>query len=234
MPGGVRAIREPWRNAYAHLAAAVGWETLRRDHVRLAVVRMLESKPLGLLQQAIAGGINSPLTSSAGRLFDAAAACLGLSPERVGYEGQAACALESLAEAEFEQQAQAGYGHALETDGDLQTIVWRPLWQGLLADLAAGAAPAAIAARFHHGVARAVADTALRICSERSLATVVLGGGVFQNRLLLEATARQLEGAGLEVLIPELIPANDGGLALGQAAVAAAGILDGGPDRGAG
>ncbi|NJD08151.1 MAG: carbamoyltransferase HypF [Methylococcaceae bacterium] len=225
MPGGSRAIREPWRNAYAHLSAALGWETVRTHYANLAIVQLLESKPLGPLQQAIAKGLNSPPASSAGRLFAAAAACLGLSPERVSYEGQAACELESLAESEFEAQADSGYGHTLSLDGSLWTVGWQPFWQGLLDDLAANADAAVIAARFHLGIAQAVAATAQRICEEQGIITVVLSGGVFQNRWLLEATQRRLAGAGLEALIPEQIPANDGGLALGQVAVAAAKLL---------
>lgn len=230
MPGAARAIREPWRNAYAHLAANLGWETLQRNYPGLAIVRLLQQKPLGLLQRAIDGAINSPLASSAGRLFDAAAACLGLCAERVGFEGQAACALETLAEPAFEAQREGGYGHSLARVGDLHTVGWRPLWQNLLDDLVAETPAEFVAARFHHGVAQAVAATGLRICSERGLTTVVLSGGVFQNRLLLEATARRLREDGLEVLIPEQIPANDGGLSLGQAVVAAARLLAGAAD----
>ena len=225
MPGAVRASREPWRNAYAHLAAALGWERLRRDFGDLAIVRLLESKPQALLQRLIESGASSPLASSAGRLFDAAAACLGLSAEGVSYEGQAACELQALAETDFANQMDAGYGHEIVAAAPL-ILGWRPLWRNLLQDLADAVAPGVIAARFHHGVAAALAATACRLAGAHRITVVALNGGVWQNRLLLEATEQRLRDAGFQVLIPEAIPANDGGLALGQAAVAAARLLD--------
>ncbi len=226
LPGGAQAMREPWRNTFAHLHTALGWERVAAEYAGLDIVRFLAGKPLGNLRTMMETGLNSPLASSAGRLFDAVAAALGLCRESVGFEGQAAMALEALAAPHFARQADAAYGVAYR-DG---CLVWRPLWLALLGDLRAAQAPGVIAARFHQGLAAAVADTAARLCRRHGLATVVLGGGVFQNRLLLEGVSQRLRQRDLRVLSPAAAPANDGGLSLGQAVVALsrAGIDDSG------
>jgi hydrogenase maturation protein HypF len=224
MPGGAQAMREPWRNTWAHLAGAFGREALRDRYADLDIVRYLETKPLKGLQTMAGKGLNSPMASSCGRLFDAVAAALGVCRERVSHEGQAAMELESLATPEFHAEARNGYPYQL-CEGEIRTLHWRPLWETLLEDLHRGVAPATIAARFHQGLALAVADTALALCQESALDRVVLGGGVFQNRLLLEGVAGALGRADVRVLSPEKVPANDGGLALGQAAIAAARVI---------
>ncbi|WJW76394.1 carbamoyltransferase HypF [Thiohalobacter sp. IOR34] len=222
LPGGNRAMREPWRNTYAHLCQALGRERLWRDHAGLELLDFLAQQPLAILDRMVERGLNSPPASSCGRLFDAVAAALGICREAVSYEGQAAVELEALAVPEFESEAGAGYGCECRHVNGLETLHWGPLWKALLGDLAAGVPAGRIAARFHQGLAACVAETAIDLCRREGLGQVALGGGVFQNRLLLEAVARRLEDAGLEVLIPSAVPLNDGGLALGQAAVAAA------------
>jgi len=224
MPGGAQAMREPWRNTWAHLNTAFGWEQVRDRYPDLDIVRSLETKPLKGLQTMAGKGLNSPMASSCGRLFDAVAAALGVCRERVSHEGQAAMELESLAAPEFHREAGNGYSHELR-EGEIGTLEWRRLWDGLLEDLHRGVAPATIAARFHQGLALAVAETAVALCQESGLDTVVLGGGVFQNRLLLEGVVGALRRADVRVLSPEKVPANDGGLALGQAAIAAARVI---------
>jgi len=215
MLGGSQAMYEPWRNTYAHLANALGWETVASRYSGLEIVDFLQRKPLATLDTMIARGLNSPRASSAGRLFDAVAAALGLCREQAGYEGQAAIELEAIAAPEM---AATGPDYPIRfIDAEIQ---WAPLWRALLDDLQSGVAPATIAARFHHSVARAVCETAIHLCSVHHINTVVLSGGVFQNRLLLEGCAGRLRDVGLRVLSPRQTPANDGGLALGQAVVA--------------
>jgi hydrogenase maturation protein HypF len=220
MPGGAQAMREPWRNTWAHLYEAFGGEAVRERFPDLDIVRFLATKPLKGLQTMAGKGLNSPMASSCGRLFDAVAAAIGVCRERVSHEGQAAMELESLAAPEFHGEAGNGYPYELR-EGEVRTLEWRRLWDALLEDLRRGVTPATIAARFHQGLAQAVADTALALCHESGLDTVVLGGGVFQNRLLLEGVSGMLRRADVRILSPEKVPANDGGLALGQAAIAA-------------
>jgi hydrogenase maturation protein HypF len=167
--------------------------------------------------------LNSPLASSAGRLFDAVAGVLDVCRETAGYEGQAAVELEALATPHFAQQADAGYGYEYQEP----CLCWHPLWHELLEDLKAGVARGVVAARFHQGLAQAVAETAGGLSRQHDLDRVVLTGGVFQNRLLLERTAHLLREQDLSVWIPQQMPMNDGGLSLGQAALGAVSLAHG-------
>jgi len=220
MPGGVRAILEPWRNTWAHLAVHLGWEAVRARWPDLPLVNWLATRPLDMLSAMLAREINSPRASSCGRLFDAVAAALGIARDAVSYEGQAAIELEALA-------AQApgnpgAYPLRISSGPAGRMIDPAPLWETLLDDLAAGAPTPVMAARFHAGLAEAVVSLACALASDRAVEWVALSGGVLQNRILFEAVAQGLRRAGLEVLAHRLVPANDGGLSLGQAAVAAA------------
>jgi hydrogenase maturation protein HypF len=163
-----------------------------------------------------AKGINSPLTSSAGRLFDAAAAILGVR-DTVNYEGQAAVELEQLADTTQSSAYHAG----LET-GRPFCIKGSDLLTAVVEDLAAGTPRPVIAARFHHGVAALIEAGCLLLRERHGLGTVALSGGVFQNLLLLRGTVTRLEARGFRVLVHSRIPCNDGGISLGQAVVAAA------------
>ena len=217
--GGAQAMREPWRNTYAYLDGCIGWPEVTARYPHLDLVRLLQSRPLALLDRMKARGVNAPLAVSAGRLFDATAAALGIRPETISYEGQAAIELEALAQSEADEEA--AYGFSV-MDGHPAVLDWTPLWHDLLADLSRDIPPSVIAKRFHNTVAKAVAQLTRRLAEEHRTDTVVLSGGVFQNRLLLSRVSERLEAAGLAVLRPSLYPANDGGLALGQAAIAAA------------
>lgn len=221
MLGGAQAMREPWRNTYAQLSATLGWEQVNSEYPDLDIVRYLNNKPLSTLQMMVEKKLNSPMSSSCGRLFDAVAAAIGICRERVSYEGQAAIELESLAVSEFHREAQQGYPYDFSAGG-IRTLGWGPLWKALLDDLSRGVEAATIAARFHQCLIQAVAKSAQQLCSQNSLDTVVLSGGVFQNKLLLEGISASLRKMGVRVLSPSNVPANDGGLALGQVAVAAA------------
>ncbi len=216
MLGGAQAMREPWRNTFAQLLTALGWDWVTMNHGDLDIVRFLEGKPLETLSSMAEKGLNSPLTSSAGRLFDAVAAAVVVCRESAGYEGQAAIELEVLASGQFRSQEDQAYGFELR-DG---SVNWARLWRGILNDLQAQVEPAVIAARFHHTVVAAVVHTAATLCEQHETETLVLSGGVFQNRLLLEQSSSLLRDRGLKVLSPQLLPVNDGGLALGQAVIA--------------
>jgi hydrogenase maturation protein HypF len=205
MPGGAAAIRQPWRMAAAYTGDS---EVARRhpDHWP-AVVAMA------------AKGINSPLTSSAGRLFDAAAAILGVR-DAINYEGQAAVELEQLAEPSSPGEASA-YPAAVQA-GDPFTIRAADLLHAVIEDRTSGLPAPVIAARFHRGVAALIEAGCLLMRERYGLGTVALSGGVFQNTLLLHDTTARLEGRGFRVLLHSRVPCNDGGISLGQAVVAAA------------
>jgi hydrogenase maturation protein HypF len=222
LPGGTQAMREPWRNAYAQLAHYFDWSTLQQEYGDLDIMKYLAAKPLPMLSTMIAKKLNSPVSSSCGRWFDAFAAALGLHTGQVDYEGQAAIALEILARSMFADERSYPEAWSIVRSGDMSILSWHGLWRAVLDGLKHGVDKARIAARIHHSLV----DATVQILSELSIQTgidkVVLSGGVFQNRLLLEGVAEQLQRRGKSVLMPRLYPSNDGGLALGQAAIAAA------------
>lgn len=223
MPGGVQAMREPWRNAYAHLNQAFDWDWVRENYPDLQIVRAIERKPLNNLSLMIERGLNSPPASSCGRLFDAVAATLGICTESQCFEGQAAIELESIAAPVFQAQSGAAYPvEPLRWEQGIGIILFRSLWRALLEDVRKGCGSAVVAARFHQTVCALIAQTAHLLCQKQAIDMVVLGGGVFQNRLILEGVTSRLNATGLRVLSPALTPSNDGGLSLGQAAIAAA------------
>ena len=226
MVGGVQAIREPWRNTYAHLVAAQGWSHFAETFSTLDLYRYLSAKPLNTIDRMLQTGLNVPLASSCGRLFDAVAAALGLCADHALFEGQGAMELEALAET-WAKSPDEPYAFAINehaADG-LLYLESLPMWQALLEDLGRQTPVAQMALRFHHGLALAIRDMVARIRTMRwanSLNTVALSGGCFQNKLLLEELVRLLEADGLRCLLHAKVPSNDGGLALGQAAIAAA------------
>jgi len=226
MPGAAQAIREPWRSAFAHLRAG-GQDMLQSMPNDSDISRFLATKPTVLLQSMIDKGLNSPFTSSCGRLFDAVAAVLGICHERIHYEGQAAIELECLARGAYSHALEAFPWHIGTAANGILQINWQPMWHALLGDIAAGTGYAMIAARFHKTLSAAVCELAARLCHTHAIGSVVLCGGSFQNRLLLESTEMDLRNRGLTVLMARQLPMGDGGLSLGQAAVAAARIIKG-------
>ncbi|MFG1395750.1 carbamoyltransferase HypF [Roseixanthobacter pseudopolyaromaticivorans] len=214
LAGGDAASREPWRVLLAHLDAALTAEAV--------LAELFAGKPIATVRAMIAKQVNAPLASSAGRLFDAMAALLGLAPDRLSFEGEAAMALEAHAEG---REAPAPYPFSMSNKGDLLELDPAPLWRAALADRAAKVGIETCAANFHAGVAIAFADAAAHVARAEGLRHVALSGGVFQNGLLLEAITERLASAGYAVMLPAEVPANDGGLAFGQAAVAAARLL---------
>jgi hydrogenase maturation protein HypF len=219
LPGGTRALLEPWRNTWAQLHTQLGWDAVTRRWPGLEPVAWLQRQPLQTLQAMLARGINSPPSSAAGRLFDAVAGALDIRRAAISYEGQAAIELENTALAAASETG--AYPFEPGPDG----IGTAPMWQALLDDLAAGIERPRIAARFHRGLADAVVRCAGALCARAGLDTVALSGGVFQNRLLFDAVQQGLTARGLQVLSHARVPSNDGGISLGQAAVAAARLL---------
>lgn len=204
LPGGERAAREPRRSALGLLYGAYGPDLGGQTPDFTAHERRT-------LLQALERGVNAPLTSSAGRLFDAVAALLGLCQE-MSFEGQAAQALQAAAE---RVPAQAPYPVALVQEDSGLLADWAPALAALLADRAAGVPVPQIAGRFHATLAALIADVARQL----GVCRVVLAGGCFQNRRLLEETRARLDQAGLAVWWPQRLPPGDGALAAGQAAV---------------
>ncbi|HEY5521886.1 MAG TPA: carbamoyltransferase HypF, partial [Desulfuromonadaceae bacterium] len=226
LPGGDAAVREPWRMAMAYLYQALGEAAFAIDH---PVARILPEKERALFAQMLRRGINSPLTSSCGRLFDAVAALLNVR-HTVSYDGQGAIELEALAEMAEDEDAKSppapfcqrgGYTYkiALHEDAPLQ-LDFSPMFPEILTDIDASIQTAIIACRFHQTIATAATDVCLQIVDETGLDRVILSGGVFQNRLLSEMIYTALTNKGLTVFTHRLVPPNDGGLALGQAAIA--------------
>ncbi len=240
MPGATAAIRQPWRMAFAwatsagavasagssgSVASAASAGSVAERPGAPPVPSRLRGRVDERRWRAMAGVAGSaalsPVTTSMGRLFDAVGALCGVRAE-ISYEGQAAVELEALAAHAFRASRNRyalalipGAGPGLQLDP-------RPLISAVIADLEDGVAPDVVAAGFHRAVASGATAAACRIAGARGLGTVVLSGGVFQNRLLLEAMTTGLTGAGLRVLVPQRLPAGDGGISFGQAAIAAA------------
>ena len=216
LPGGDAAVREPWRMAMSYLYQALGEAAFAVDH---PVTRFLPEREMALFARMLGRGINSPLTSSCGRLSDAVAALLNLR-HTVSYDGQGAIELEGLAEtAEATEKGSYLYTVLSSNEASLQ-LDFSPMLADILADIGAGIQSAVIAHRFHQTVASAAADLCLRISDATGLDRVIFSGGVFQNRLLTEMIYTALSDKGLNVFTHRLVPPNDGGIALGQAAIA--------------
>jgi hydrogenase maturation protein HypF len=211
MPGGVAAIREPWRMAVAWVRAALGDEEAARVGARL--------DPRWPAVASLAARSTGPITTSAGRLFDAVSALVGLRA-RVSYEGQAAIELESLARREDRRHAPRYPVGIVEREGAI-VLDPSPMVAAIGRDLDEGVEPSRVAAGFHEGLGLGAATLATELASRHGLDTVALSGGVFQNVRLAEVVVGHLEARGLEVLTHRAIPPNDGGISVGQAAVAA-------------
>ncbi len=209
-PGGDRAAREPWRMACAWLVAAGEPEPALPP----ALAGRVGEDAWRTVAGMAASGFAAPQTTSMGRLFDAVAALCGVRTHAT-YEGQAAIELEALAD----RAERGAYALTVAADGRLDA---RATVLEVADDVDAGASPAIVSARFHRAVAAATARACAQAAGAAGTELAVLSGGVFQNRLLLEETAERVEALGLLVLVPERVPANDGGIAFGQAAVAAA------------
>jgi hydrogenase maturation protein HypF len=210
MPGGAKAIREPWRMAAVYLHRALGDEFL---DLEIPFAQKLDRRAWTTLRSMVLTETNSPQTSSMGRLFDALSSLLGLR-NAVNYEGQAAIELETIAERECSEW----YEFKMEAGGSI--IRAEALIRRAVEDLLEGLSTHQVSAKFHLAVAHLIATLARNIRDQRRLNRVVLSGGVFQNMFLLENVRRLLKADGFEVLTHSRVPTNDGGISLGQAAIA--------------
>jgi hydrogenase maturation protein HypF len=217
LPGGDAAIRKPYRAALAHLwAAGIDWA---RD---LCPVRAAPTAELDMIGQQLAHGVGCVPTSSMGRLFDAVSALIGLR-QQASFEAQAAIELERVATAYRGPVPRYGFAR------NGASVDPTPVLSGIVADVRAGRTMGSVAAGFHQAVATFVADTGAALAEETGVGVVALSGGVFQNLLLTRLARAALGDRGLTVFTHRAVPPNDGGLALGQAAVA--GFRHGGAAR---
>src|ERR1022692_270317 len=215
LPGGEAAIREPWRMAVSYLAHHFGGGGFLK--LDIPFVRQLKRPKVDLLLRVMAQGVNSPLTSSCGRLFDAVAALIGIRQE-VNYEAQAAIELEMTISASEDETC---YPLELVPDGDSWIIGTRPLFAALLDDLIRNVPVAGISWRFHNGLVEGFVQLATLLRKKTALNHVCLSGGTFHNFYLSQRLEARLSEAGFEVFTQKEVPSGDGGLSLGQALVAA-------------
>ena len=235
MPGGAQAVREPWRNLYAHLVAEMGWPAFAMNYADLDVHADLVRRPRETLDAMIRAGVNAPKASSCGRLFDAVAAALDVCRHRQAYEGQAAARLEAMVDratlaSDSEESAYPMSIPNLRGTG-MPYVEPLAMWQAILGDLIVNTPAPVMAARFHKGLAKAIVAMTKKLAGREEgdasrFDTVALSGGCFQNRVLFEEVTRRLAAESFTVFTHADVPANDGGLALGQAAVGAAHLID--------
>lgn len=224
LPGGAASVRDARRNAFALLS-----ELGLLEHPGAArLLDGLDEQTRSVTATMIERGINSPRTSSMGRLFDAAAAILGIC-DKATYEGEPAIELEAAAWRALSSESACPIGNMASFSvtessrpDDCHVLNSRPLFEELLEGIRTGVPAGKLALDFHVTIARASARIASEICVREGIDTVVLSGGVFMNRLLLQFLTRELKSAGLTVLVPHTAPVNDGCIAYGQAAVASA------------
>jgi hydrogenase maturation protein HypF len=212
LPGADRAVSQPWRMACAWLVEACGDPPPRPRNL----AALVDGEAWEAVARLAREGPNSPVTTSVGRLFDAVAALCGIRAV-VSYEGQAAAELEALADPDERGEYPLAVAPDLRLDA-------RELIRAVADDLRAGASLGAVSVRFHRALATATAQACAILAELHGMPTVVLAGGVFQNRLLLELSTAALDARRLDVILPERLPPNDGAVSYGQAAVAAATI----------
>ena len=224
LPGGAASVRDARRNAFALLS-----ELGLLEHPGAArLLDSLDEQTRSVTATMIERGINSPRTSSMGRLFDAAAAILGIC-DKATYEGEPAIELEAAAWHAFSSESACPTGNMASFSvtessrpDDRHVLNSRPLFEALLEGIRTGVPAGKLALGFHIAITHATTHVACEICEREGLDTVALSGGVFMNRLLLQLLTRELKSAGLTVLVPHTVPVNDGCIAYGQAAVASA------------
>lgn len=219
MPGGDAAVREPFRMALSYCYEAYGAEAFTLPLPFLASINGQERK---LFHRMLERRVNSPLTSSCGRLFDAVASIIGVR-NRISYEGQAAIELEALAE---KGRMTWNYPYAVVKRDNMLIADFRLMIAALVQDLLGGDPKADAALRFHDTLAAVTADICGKIRRESGVERVVLSGGVFQNKLLSERMYALLQERNFQVYTHRLVPPNDGGLALGQAVIAGRATCD--------
>jgi hydrogenase maturation protein HypF len=212
LPGGSLAIKKPYRTAIGYLLA-LGMEL----DSSMPLFKGIKKEEINIIRGQVSRGFNAPLTSSAGRLFDAVAALTGVRGV-IEYEAQAAIDLETIAS--YEPGEAGEYPFSTSEEQGVSVIKVGELITAITNDLKRGDSKAVIAARFHNTIASMIAGVCRLISKRTRLTGVALSGGVFQNRLLLEKAINRLESAGLDVYTHRQVPCNDGGVSLGQAVIA--------------
>jgi hydrogenase maturation protein HypF len=212
LPGGTAAIERPYRMAISYLLTLLGKDALTSD---LAFLKEVSSQELELIKKQLEKGINSPLTSSCGRLFDAVSALIGIRG-KIDYEAQAAIEMEMAAD----EDERGSYPFAIVEQNGVNIVYLKDLFNAILKDINTNVTQSKIAMKFHRTMAEMVVQMCRRVSKISGINKVALSGGVFQNRLLLRLTAAALEEAGFEVLTHSKVPTNDGGVSLGQAVIA--------------
>ncbi len=213
MPGGAMAIKEPWRMAMVYLEEAFGeeWPELEIDFVK-----RIDPKKTEVLKMMIKRGLNTPFSTSMGRLFDAVSSLLSIR-DYVNYEGQAAIELEMIAD----EEVKASYSFQfLQKEEGLIEIDLSEMIREIIYDLREGISAPEISGKFHQTISRLIIEMCNLIRDREGLNRVVLSGGVFQNMFLLSRVIEGLKGSGFEVYTHHLLPTNDGGICLGQAVIA--------------
>ena len=211
LPGGEKAIKEPWR-----IAASILYKIFDNNMFDLDInfVKELDRNKWAIIKKMIDKGINSPMSSSMGRLFDAVSALVGIR-KKIYYEGQAAIELEMVAGEEA-----SGYQFDLQELEDHTLILIEPMFRGIVSDLERGVGVESISSKFHNTIAKIILNMCLETKKTSELDRVALSGGVFQNRLLLENTYVLLNKNNFKVFTQQRVPPNDGGIALGQVVIA--------------
>jgi len=216
LPGGAAAIKRPYRTAIGYLLTLLGDDS---TNPKLAFLKQVDAVEIELIKRQIQTGLNSPLASSMGRLFDTVSALLGIRGE-IDYEGQAAVELEMAAYDAVDKVGNDSYPYSIIEHDGTNIIQLKELLSAIVGDLYNGVSKATISARFHNTVARMICEMCQLIAKSTGINQVALSGGVFQNRLLLRKVVPLLEPADFSVLTHKQVPCNDGGISLGQAVIA--------------
>jgi len=216
MPGGAAAILKPYRMALGYLFALLSGQVSLDE---LPLLNQVPAEELSIIQRQIERGINAPLTSSCGRLFDAIAAIAGVRGE-IDYDAQAAIELEMLAPEGTTLTSCPSYPYSIDGEGQAKVIRVGKLLAAVIRDVEDGVAVPQISARFHVTMALVISEMCCLIAEDTGLRTVALSGGAFQNRLLFRLAVAALSRDGFAVLSHRLVPTNDGGISLGQATIA--------------
>ncbi len=212
MPGGTAAIKEPWRMAISYLYHTYNQQFMELD---IDFLRWLNEGEIRAILKMIEKGVNSPLTSSLGRLFDGIAALIGLR-QIVKYEGQAAMELEMV----IEENGDSCYPYEISEDDSKWILIHEPIIKGVVGDARNGLSQGKISAKFHNTLLHMLSEICLRVREQKGLNTVALSGGVFQNAFLLEGLTKRLNDKDFKVYTHSKVPTNDGGISLGQAVIA--------------
>ncbi len=214
LPGGTVAIQRPYRTAISYIVTLLGEEVLNSN---LDFLNRIDKLEVELILKQIKAKLNSPLTSSMGRLFDAISALIGVR-DKIDYEGQAAIELEMIA---YDVKNDVkNYPYSIVNKNEANVILLDELFAAIIEDLKCGTPPAFVSSKFHNTVVQMVTEMCQLINQEIGIKQVVLSGGVFQNRLLFRKIIASLETAGFTVFSHKQVPCNDGGISLGQAVIA--------------